>query len=418
MEPDLADAVLDPLRLAAVRDSGLLDSVPEEPFDRLARLAAKVLKTPLAFVTVVDETRSFWKSRIGLEGDAALIRENPVNESFCQYVVRSGTSLVAGDTATNPLTRDNPSIDTMGVAAWAGWPLRAPDGQVLGTFCVVDVVTREWTQDELDVLEALADAATGEIALRESLQRASAFARTLQQSLLPPLLPTVEGLDVAGSFRPARDGFGVLGDFYDVFETQPDRWFIALGDVRGHGPLAAETVASARWSIRAAAARTHHTSAVLESVNRQLVQRPDIEAPHLTAALMAFSTDRLGEELQITLTTAGHPPPLIRGTDGRVESVDPAGRPLGIFDDADLTMTTLGLRRGDALLVFTDGVIEARDDLGRLLGDQGLQDLLADTAPDASAAELTDHVIDAARRHQDGPLRDDVAVVALRFPPT
>ena len=417
MDPHLADAVLDPLRLAAVRSSGLLDSASEEPFDRLARLAAKVLKAPLAFVTVVDETRSFWKSRIGLEGDAALIRENPVNESFCQYVVRSGRSLVAGDAANNPLTRENPSIKGMGVAAWAGWPLRSPDGQVLGTFCVVDVVPREWAQDELDVLEALADAATGEIALRESLQRASAFARTLQQSLLPPLLPSVEGLDVAGSFRPARDGFGVLGDFYDVFETQHDRWFVTLGDVRGHGPLAAETVASARWSIRAAAARTHHTSAVLESVNRQLVQRPDVEAPHLTAVLMSFSTAQLDDVLQITVTTAGHPPPLIRRADGRVQVLPPAGRPLGIFNDAGLTMSTVELHRGDAMLVVTDGVIEARDDLGRLLGDAGLEATLAATAPDLGAQDLTDHIVDAARRHQQGPLRDDVAVVALRFPP-
>lgn len=417
MDPTLSAAVLDPARLAAVRDSGLLDTPPDEAFDRLARLAAKVLKAPLAFVTVVDGTRSFWKSGIGMDGDGSLVRENPVNESFCKYVVGTGRPLITGDAANDPITQDNPSISGMGIAAWAGMPLRSPGGQVLGTFCVVDVVPRRWTEHEIDVLAALADAATGEIALRASLERASAFARTLQQSLLPPQLPAVEGLDVAGAFRPARDGFGVLGDFYDVFETQHDRWFIALGDVRGHGPVAAETVASARWSIRAAAARTRHTSAVLESVNRQLAQRADVEAPHLTALLLTFSTDALGEVLELGLTTAGHPPPLIRRADGRVEALAPAGRPLGMFDDADLTMATLELRRGDALLVVTDGVTEARDDLGRLLGETGLATAMERAPADADARGLADHVVDTARRHQQGPLRDDVAVVVLRFPP-
>ena len=144
---DVPAAVYDPQRLAAVYATGLLDTPPEEAFDRLARLARTVLGTPMAFVTLVDDERSYWKSCIGVpEGGA---RQNSVDESFCQYVVGTGEALVARDAATHPVTKDNPSIELMGVAAWAGMPLRAPGGQVLGSFCVVDTEPRDWTDEQI-----------------------------------------------------------------------------------------------------------------------------------------------------------------------------------------------------------------------------------------------------------------------------
>ncbi len=419
--PETAQSpVSDRRRLAAVHATHLLDTAPEEAFDRLTRLAARVLGASAAFITLVDETRSFWKSRTGVDGDAT---ENPLADSFCQYVIASGAPLITGDAATDPITRDNPSIASMGIAAWAGMPVHSPDGQVLGTFCVVDQRVREWTSDDLEVLSALAEAATGEIALRDALDRASLFARTLQQSLLPPAVPEVEGLDVAAAHRPARDGFGVLGDFYDVFETVPNRWFVTLGDVCGHGPTAAETAVSARWTIRAAAARTHHPSSVLESLNRQMARRPEDEAPHLTAVLLSLDATARADDptapLEVALTTAGHPPPVLRRADGALEQLYPAGRPLGMFDDAALTVETLTLRPGDALVLVTDGATEARDAEGRLMGEEGVvAAVFADARhPDETAAELTDRVIAATRAHQDGPLVDDVAVVVLRVPP-
>lgn len=193
----------DPLRsadrLAAVRSTGLLDTGPEEPFDQLARLAKRLLGTPFAFVTVVDDRRSFWKSCVGVSGGA---RENPVGESFCQYVVTSGEPLVLGDVRGDAMTRENPSISSMGVVAWAGYPVRTPDGQVLGTFCVVDTVPRVWSGDDRELLATLAGAASTEVALRLTAAeardaRAVAEARAVRQDLLArtgELL--VAGLDV------------------------------------------------------------------------------------------------------------------------------------------------------------------------------------------------------------------------------
>ncbi len=166
-------AVFDPDRLAAVRATGLLDTVAEESFDRLARLAAELLNAPYAFVTLVDETRSFWKSCIGVDAADPVDRQNSVQESFCQYVVGSGKPLITGDAAADPRTADNPSVEAMGVAAWAGYPLVGRGGAVLGSFCVMDTVTRTWSEHDMYLLATLAALAGSEVALRDALATAT-----------------------------------------------------------------------------------------------------------------------------------------------------------------------------------------------------------------------------------------------------
>ena len=166
----MPNEIADPERLAAVARTRLLDTDPEEPFDRLARLAATLLDAPYAFVTVVDDRRSFWKSAVGLEGTGIVTRSLTVAESFCQYVVGTGDRLIVDDAARDPRTHDNPTIETLGVAAWAGFPLVAPTGEVLGSFCVVDTRTRHWTDQDVHVLETLTAAAAGEVALHIALQ--------------------------------------------------------------------------------------------------------------------------------------------------------------------------------------------------------------------------------------------------------
>ena len=169
MDDLTARRVLDPARLAAVVKTGLLDTPADEAFDRLGHLAATVLNAPYAFVTLVDDQRSFWKACIGVDATDPADRQNRVDESFCQYVIGSGKPLIVGDTAHHPVTMNNPSIGSMGVAAWAGYPLLSTTGEILGTFCVVDTVVREWTKTDIEVLEALAAAANGELALREAV---------------------------------------------------------------------------------------------------------------------------------------------------------------------------------------------------------------------------------------------------------
>lgn len=174
--------VTDPQRVAAVAATRLLDSPPDESFDQLARLAAAVLRVPWVFVTLVDESRSFWVSAAGVDPDpgSGLYGEKRVEESFCQYVIGAKGAVVIDDARLDPRSDRNPSIESMGVVAWAGFPLRASDGSVAGTFCAVDRVAREWSDEDLTLLDALASAATSHLQLRAALAVANESARELR----------------------------------------------------------------------------------------------------------------------------------------------------------------------------------------------------------------------------------------------
>jgi DNA-binding CsgD family transcriptional regulator len=177
-----------PERLAAVRATGLLDTPPEALFDTLTALAAELMDAPFAFVTIVDDARSFWKSAFGDVGGA---RENAVGDSFCQYVIDVDGPLLIGDTRDDGRTSSNPSIGSMGVVAWAGHPIRDPSGEVLGTFCVVDTRVREWTATHGRTLEAMASAVAAEIRLRGAAAAAEqAVARSAQLGRLAHRLST------------------------------------------------------------------------------------------------------------------------------------------------------------------------------------------------------------------------------------
>jgi len=161
----VAAAVRDPGRLEAVRRTGLLDTAPEESFDALTDAAASLLGTDYAFVTIVDERRSFWKSCRGVELTSDRDRQNTVEESFCQYVIGVSSGFAVADARTDQRTCDNPSVETMGVVAWAGEPIRSGDGHVLGSFCVLDSSPRDWSPRDLEILGTLARAASREVQL-------------------------------------------------------------------------------------------------------------------------------------------------------------------------------------------------------------------------------------------------------------
>jgi sigma-B regulation protein RsbU (phosphoserine phosphatase) len=405
--------VFDPARLAAVRATRLLDTGPEEPFDRLARLAASVLETPFAFVTIVDDRRSFWKSCIGVSSTDLADRENLVEESFCQYVVGSRRPLIVTDAANDPRTRNNPSVESMGVRAWAGFPLQTERGEVLGTFCVVDTEPRQWSEHDLSVLETLAHAAAGEIALRVTAEQATVFARTLQESLLPPDLPVVPGLETAARYLPAGETVGVLGDFYDMFQAARHRWHLVIGDVCGHGVEAAKTTALARWAIRAAATQSSRPGRVLSMLNEVLIRHDGDAATFLTAQ---FVTVRVtGERVEIVLGGAGHPPALIRRADGAVERTGLGGQPIGMIENPDIATSRHLLHPGDALVLYTDGLVEARRD-GEMLSVERVAEVLAGTAG-SDAEETTDVLVRLARDFTGAPLADDLAIIVLQALP-
>ncbi len=158
--------VTDPERLVAVKNTQLLDTPVEASFDRLTRLASKLLKTPISFVTLLDKDRDFVKSQVGLPEPIATAREIRAHPSFCQHIISHTEPLILEDARTDPLFNDFPSVTEMGVVAYAGIPLFTPDGKALGTCCVLDFKPRKWTKDEIEILTELASSVMTEINLR------------------------------------------------------------------------------------------------------------------------------------------------------------------------------------------------------------------------------------------------------------
>jgi GAF domain-containing protein len=161
----------DPERLAAVHRTALLDSAAEPGFDRLTRLAARVLRAPISLVSLVDDHRQFFKSNEGLEDG---LRETPLSHSLCQHVVTTGKPLIVEDATCDPLVADNLAVTELHVRAYAGVPLLAPNGAIIGSFCVIDTVPRTWRPDEIEVLEELAGSVMTEIELGVALREARA----------------------------------------------------------------------------------------------------------------------------------------------------------------------------------------------------------------------------------------------------
>ena len=244
----------------------------------------------------------------------------------------------------------------------------------------------------------------------ESEAKATALARTLQATFLPPAIVSPPGLDVGGAYRPAGDGSEVGGDFYDVFETGRGTWAVVLGDVCGKGLSAAVVTSLARYSVRSEALRTPYPSAVLAGLHEALVRyHPEQFCTALFAAL-----DRTAEGVRVTVSSGGHHLPLRRRADGRVDTIGVTGTILGMLDTPRLIDTTTTLEPGDVVVLYTDGVTEGRRDR-EFFDDERLLAAMA-RLQGTGAQEMADGLVAEVLDFQQGDARDDIAVVVIRVP--
>ena len=201
----------DARRLQAVHDSRLLDSPPEAVFDSLTALAASLLGVPVAFVSVMAADRDFYKSQHGFCGELAETRELS-GRTFCHHTLLHDAPLVIEDTLLDPVFAAVPTVQTLGVRAYAGVPLRR-QGRVIGSLCAIDMKPRFWGPNEVEVLVQLAASLQRELDLREALERTRVLARereelvaTVAHDLRAPLQVLSMGLEMIGRAGAARTG--------------------------------------------------------------------------------------------------------------------------------------------------------------------------------------------------------------------
>ena len=245
--------------------------------------------------------------------------------------------------------------------------------------------------------------------LAASEARARALSATLQRTLLPPVLPHVEGLDLGACYRPAGDGSDVGGDFYDIFQTGDQSWVVVVGDVCGKGVEAAVLTALSRYSLRAAAMQQPSPAYALGVLNSVLLA--DGSDRHATVAYLRL--DRQGDRWRVRSAFAGHPLALLRHRDGEVTTFGEAGQAVGLFADIETQEAEHVLEPGQSLLLHTDGVTEARRGAD-FFGEQRLAHLLRPSLPSAQAR--ADVMLREVLAFQ-GPIgSDDIACVIVHLP--
>jgi serine phosphatase RsbU (regulator of sigma subunit)/PAS domain-containing protein len=261
---------------------------------------------------------------------------------------------------------------------------------------------------ELGVVEELGEQLALTVKVDRMFLRRSEVADVLQASLLPRKLPSIPGIELAATCVPATEGVDVGGDFYDVYRS-PDGWGASIGDVRGKGEEAAAVAAMARHTIRTLAHWEADPVQVLINANEVMRAQPDSDR-FVTAC--AVHLRQRGKSVALSVGSAGHPGAILVGPDGRTRMLSGGGFPLGLFEDADPAGEKLRLQPGGTLVLYSDGVTDARNADGNYFGDRLSSELkvLAGKPVSRIVSALKEVILDFSH----GNLRDDMTLLAIR----
>ena len=376
-------------RLRALHELEILDTPPEERFDRVVRLARRLFDVPVVAVTLVDADRQWFKASVGLD-----IKETPRCDAFCSTTIQGPGAFVVPDARADPRYSENPLVlGSPHIRFYAGQPLEAPGGQRVGALCIVDTRPRVLSQEESDLLRDLADWVQKELASDDDLERAM----QVQRSLLPKVAPEVPGYDIAGRCVPARE---VAGDFFDFFMVG-DHVQVSIADVMGKGIGAAIIAASVRAVLRGAT----RFIGVAEAVNRVAIDlAPDLTD---TSTFVTLFSARLEPTTGLfTYVDAGHGLSGIISPAGEVRPLESTGLPLGIMDGCTWSEHRTQIAVGDTFVSVSDGLLDYFDTIA---------DASAAAARSALAATDAEDLIDRIGNYSMGRrIMDDLTVIVIR----
>ena len=281
-------------------------------------------------------------------------------------------------------------------------------GRAFGLLSLVTTDGRRLGAEDVELAMELGRRAGAALEKVRLYAERDAVAHILQQSLLPPTLPEIPGMLLAAHYAPAVRGIDIGGDFYDIFQTSANRWWLVLGDVCGKGPPAASLTGVIRYTVRAFARDDEDPGQVLDRLSESLLGQ-EWDGRFATLVLAAVDIPPTGGSLTLRLATAGHPRPLHKALSG-VRECGGAGMPVGLLPGIRVQTVRVELEKGETLVMYTDGATEARTAAGTLLGEDALMRMVAE-AP-ADPADLVASVTGALRREAPEQ-RDDIALLVV-----
>jgi serine phosphatase RsbU (regulator of sigma subunit) len=386
----------------------------QKTLDAVTRTVVDLLGVDAAVIRMPDGRgeqlvpRSFHVADARLEAALRPVLDRPQPlASLGRRLLRGGRALVLG--ADNAARLPGyallvPFLEKGSTAAIV--PIATPV-ELLGTLTVVSLdPARPLTSATTDL--ALSVSAQAALALDNArlYQQQKQFSDTMQRSLLPRSRPQLPGIEV-GDVYESSARVDVGGDVYDFLALADGRLAVVLGDVTGHGIDAAADMAMAKFVFRCLAREHPEPAEFLAAANDVVCGEI---APGKFITMLYLIIDPLRGE--VACASAGHPPPRIVEPSGVVRALEPSGLVLGIEAGQQYEETHERLQPGAAVVVFTDGVLEARRD-GELYGDARLDRLLAERGG-LPAAELAREVVDDCRRFGGAELADDCAVVVIK----
>ncbi|HRW37708.1 MAG TPA: SpoIIE family protein phosphatase [Aquihabitans sp.] len=285
-------------------------------------------------------------------------------------------------------------------------------GRPLGVLTLVRTgQTVPYDDDDLALVEELAGRAALAIDNGRLYQSRARVARSLQAALLPPALPALAGVALAARYDVAETDVAIGGDFYDLVARSDGSWGVVVGDVCGRGPDAAALTGLVRHTVRTAAVREQRPSAVLAHTNEAVLQQID-DARFCTAAYLHLEVlDPVAGAIRVVASSAGHPCPIVVRAGGTVEPLRCEGTLLGVVADPRLVDVTVELGPWDAIVLYTDGVTEARRG-PELFGDERLHLALSELA--GQPAEVIAAGLEASVAAYRRSARDDTAILVVQ----
>lgn len=335
-------------------------------------------------------------------------RPQPLSAPLARRLLRSKRAVTLGPGVVAPEDAHRVLDPFLRQGATAAvLPLATP-GEVLGTLTVVSFdPARPLERPEVDAAAAVAAQAALAIDNARLYQQQQDFSETMQRSLLPRQIPSVPGLDVGHVYQSsARVDVG--GDLYDFVVLDDRRLAVVIGDVLGKGISAAADMAMAKYIFRVLARGDADPAAFLRAAND--VACDEIEHGKFVTLLYGL-VDVAGRE--VAIASAGHPPARVVSPAGRVVALGGTGLPLGIEPDQVYEQERAVLEPGSTVVLYTDGVVEARRDT-ELYGEERLDRLLAE-ARELPAQKLAAEILADCRAFAGGELGDDCAIVCLKL---